>query len=67
MDNKNFITGLAVLAAGLFASSISSILEHFAILGSANDFTRGLSDGLSAVAFGIAIFVLVRSNRTKAH
>jgi hypothetical protein len=67
MDNKNFITGLVVLAAGLFASSISSILEHFVILGPANDFTRGLFDGLSAVAFSVAIFVLVRGNRTKAH
>jgi hypothetical protein len=67
MDNKNFITGLAVLAAGLFASSISSILEHFVILGPANDFTKGLFDGLSAVAFGVAIFVLARSNQTEAH
>ena len=65
MDNKNFITGLVVLTAGLFASSISSILEHFAVLGSATDLTRGFFDGLSAVAFGIAIFVLLHSKRTK--
>ena len=65
MNNRNFFIGLAVLAAGLFASSISSILEHFALLGPANDLTRGLFDGLSAVAFGVAIFILVRSKQTK--
>ena len=38
MDNRNFVTGLAVLAAGLFASSISSFLEYFALFGTATDF-----------------------------
>ena len=64
MNNRNFVTGLAVLAAGLFASSTSSFLEHFALPGTATDFTRGLFDGLSAVAFVVAIFVLVRNKRT---
>ena len=61
MKDRYFSTGLAVLAAGLFTSSVSSFLEHFAVLGTATDFTRGLLDGLSAVAFVVAIFVLVRN------
>lgn len=64
MDNRNFFIGLAVLAAGLFASSISSFFEHFALFGTVTDFTRGLFNGLFAVAFAVAIFVLVRNKRT---
>lgn len=63
MNDKKFISGLAVLAAGLFASSISSFLEHFTLFGTATDFARGLFDGLSAVACAIAILVLVISTR----
>ena len=65
MNNKNFINGLAILAAGLFASSISSILEHFSLLGNATDLARGFFDGISAVVFIVAIFVLVRSEGVK--
>jgi len=61
MNNGNFINGLAVLAAGLFASSISSFLGHFPLPGNATDLVRGFFDGLSAVAFVVAIFVLVRN------
>ena len=61
MDNRNFINGLAILAVGLFASSISSFLEHFALLGNATDLARGFFDGLAAIVFVVAIFVLVRS------
>jgi len=64
MNNRNFFTGLAILAAGLFVSSISSFLEHFALFGTATDFARGLFDGLSVVAFAVTIFVLVRNKRT---
>ncbi len=64
MNDRNFVTGLAVLAAGLFASSISSFLEHFVLFETATDFARGFFDGLSVVAFAVAIFVLVRSKRT---
>lgn len=66
MDNRAFTNGLVVMGAGLFASSLSSFLEHFAILGTATDFTRGAFDGLSVVALGVAIFLLVRSTRTMA-
>jgi hypothetical protein len=64
MDNRAFINGLVVLALGLLASSVSSFLERFAILGTATDFARGLFDGLAVVAFGVAIFLLVRSRGT---
>jgi len=62
--NINFTNGLAILAAGLFASSISSLLEHFVILGNATELARGFFDGLSAVAFVVAIFVLARKERS---
>ena len=64
MGDRNFVNSMVALGAGLFASSISSFLEHFPVLGTATDFTRGLFDGLSTVAFGIAIFLLIRNKRT---
>lgn len=64
MNNSNLTNGLAVLGVGLLASSISSLLEHFAVLGTATDFARGFFDGLAVGAFCVATFVLVRSRRT---
>jgi hypothetical protein len=61
MNNKAFISGFVVLGAGLLASSVSSFIETFTIFGTATDFVRGIFDGLSVVAFCVAIFVLVRS------
>jgi hypothetical protein len=63
MDNKAFTNGLVALGIGLLASSVSSFLETFAIFGTTTEFARGLFDGLSVVAFCVAIFVLVRSRR----
>ena len=63
MNNRTFINGLVFLGAGLLASSVSSFLVHFAIFGNASDFIRGVFDGLSVVAFCVAIFLLVRSRR----
>jgi hypothetical protein len=63
VENKALTDGLAVLAAGLLASGLSSFLAHFTILGTAADFIRGVFDGLSVVAFGVAIVLLVRSRR----
>jgi len=63
MSNRAVMNGLAVLGAGLLASSVSSFLEVFALFGTATDFVRGLFDGLSVVAFGVAIIVLVRGRR----
>ena len=65
MGSKTLVNGLVVLGVGLLASSVSSFLEHLAILGAATDFVRGLFDGLSVVAFCVAIFVLVRSKSAK--
>jgi len=64
MNDRNSTNGLAVLGVGLLATSISSFLEHFALLGTATDFAIGFFDGLAAGAFCVAIFVLVRSKRT---
>ena len=61
MTNRPFVNGLAVLGAGLLASSVSSFLETFPIFGNAPDSARGFFDGLSVVAFGVAIVILVRS------
>lgn len=63
MDNKTFINGFVVLGIGLLASSVSSFLERFTILGTATDFASGFFDGLAVVAFCVAIFVLIRSKR----
>jgi hypothetical protein len=60
MGNRALINGLAILGAGLLCSSASSFLERFAILGASTEFARGLFDGLSVVAFAVAIYVLSR-------
>ena len=64
MNNQKFINGLVVLIAGLFTSSISSFLGHFAVLGTAIDFFSGFFDGLSIAAFGAAILLMIPSGRT---
>jgi hypothetical protein len=64
MGNKTTTDGLILLGAGFLASSVSSFLEQFAVLGTATDFATGLFDGISVVAFCVAIFVLVRGRRT---
>jgi hypothetical protein len=64
MGNRTFINGLVFLGVGLLASSVSSFLVHFAIFGTVTDFIRGFFDGLSVVAFCVAIFVLIRSRNT---
>jgi hypothetical protein len=63
MPNRTLISGLVVLAAGLLIGSFSSLLGHFGLLGTATDFARGVLDGLSVIAFAVAIWLLVRSSR----
>lgn len=63
MANKDFINGMLFLVAGLLISSISSFLEHFAILGTSTDLARGFFDGLSVVVYGAAILILIRSRK----
>jgi hypothetical protein len=64
MSNRTYLNGLVFLGAGLLASSVSSFLVHFAIFGNATDFIKVVFDGLSVVAFCVAIFVLIRSKGT---
>jgi hypothetical protein len=61
VENARLVNGLIVLCAGLFAAAVSSFSEHVTLLGPATGFVRGFFDGLSVVAFAVAIFVLVRS------
>lgn len=63
MNNRKLLNGLVILCAGLFASSASAFLEHFAIFGATTDFASGFLDGLAVVAYGVAICVLIRSRR----
>lgn len=59
MCKKAFANGYVWFALGLLCSSIVSLLDHFAGVGRMANFARGGLDGLSIVAFGAAIFVLV--------
>jgi hypothetical protein len=63
MGRRSLVDGWIVLGAGLLASSFSSFLEHVALSGDATSFTRGFFDGLSVVAFAVAIFLLLRSRQ----
>jgi hypothetical protein len=67
MPKKSDLDGYILFALGLFCSSIVSLLDHFAGPGRMADFARGALDGLSVVAFGAAIFILVsqRARRNK--
>jgi hypothetical protein len=65
LGSRDLVNGAVALAAGFLASSVSSFLGHIAILGTRSDFVEGFLDGLSAVAFAVAIFFLVRGRRLK--
>jgi hypothetical protein len=59
MSKKALTDGYLWFALGLLCSSIVSLLDRFAGVGRMANFARGVLDGLSIVAFGAAIFVLV--------
>jgi hypothetical protein len=63
VSNRHLQSGLLALASGLLASSLSSFLERFPLLGGSTQAARGFLEGLSVVAFAFAIFSLVRSRR----
>jgi hypothetical protein len=65
MSEKASVNGYAWLAVGLLLSSIVSLLDHFAGAGPAASFARGILDGLSVVAFGAAVFILVSQTRRR--
>ena len=64
MSKKTIVDGYVWFALGLLCTSIVSLLDHFAGVGRLADFVRGALDGLSVVAFGAALFILV-SKRSK--
>ncbi len=66
MINRLLTAGFIALVSGLLASSLSSLLARYALLGGASEFARGVLDGLSVVAYGAAIYLLVRSARRRA-
>ena len=61
MNSEALANSFVVLGAGLLASSVSSFLEMFAIFGTATGCVRGVFDGLSVVAFGVATVIPIRS------
>ena len=63
MANKPFTDGMLLFVTALLLSGVSSFLEHFAILGTSTNFAQGFFDGLSVVACGAAIVLLIRSRR----
>lgn len=63
MANKSFTDGMLLFVTALLLSGVSSFLEHFAILGTSTNFAQGFFDGLSVVACGAAIVLLIRSRR----
>ncbi len=65
MPKKAAVDGYIWFALGLLCSSIVSLLDHFAGVGRLANFARGVFDGLSVVAFGAAIFVLVSQRARK--
>jgi len=46
MLNRQFTAGMIAFGAGLLASSVSSLLGHFVILGGSTGFAQGFFDGL---------------------
>jgi hypothetical protein len=64
MSDKTLSNGMICFGAGLCASSLSSFLGHFSVLGDSTDFGAGFFDGLAVVAFAVAIFILVRNRKT---
>jgi hypothetical protein len=63
MDDSRFASGMAWFFAALLLSSVSSLLEYLPLFGSATSFVEGFCDGLSVIAYGAAVFLLVRSCR----
>lgn len=63
MVTKPYRCGYLCFALGLLFSSIASLLDRFVGAGCAWDFAQGALDGLSVVAFGVAIVTSVPAMR----
>ena len=55
--------GLAVMAGGMLATGIASLLDRFALLGTATDASIGFLHGLAILAFLVAIPLLIHGAR----
>lgn len=65
MGNRQFTSGMLWFVTALLLSGVSSFLGHFAVFGSSTNLAQGFFDGLSVVACGAAIALLIRSRRLK--
>jgi hypothetical protein len=63
MGDIQFTHGMLAFVTALLLSGVSSFLGHFALFGDATNLAQGFFDGLSVVACGAAIVLLVRSRR----
>lgn len=63
MVRRVFREGGVWFAGGLLCTSINSLLDRFAGAAPAADWARGFLDGLAVVAFGAAIYFLVRQGQ----
>lgn len=63
MDNKLFTSGMICLVTALLLSGVSSFLGRFSIFGDSTNLAQGFFDGLSVIACGAALVLLVRSRQ----
>ena len=63
MEDKQFTTGMLWFVVALLLSSLSSFVGHLSIFSSATNMAQGFFDGLSVVACGAAIVLLVHSRQ----
>ena len=63
MEDKQFTKGMLWFVTALLLSSMSSFVGHLAIFSGSTNMAQGFFDGLSVVACGAAIVLLVRSRR----
>jgi hypothetical protein len=61
MDNKQFTNGMLWFVTALLLSGLSSFVGHLTIFGGSTNLVQGFFDGLSVVACGAAIVLLIRS------
>lgn len=63
MEDRRFTNGMLWFVTALLFGGLSSFLGHVGLLGEATNLAQGFLDGLSVVACGAAIVLLVRSRR----
>jgi hypothetical protein len=63
MNDRLFTNGMLWFVTALLLSGVSSFVGHFTLLGEATNLGQGFCDGLSVVACGAAIVLMIRSRR----